>query len=108
MAWLYVCNLSVTDNVRNVHICSAHFRDNDFRDTRGINRTSCLLKRGSVPCIDVPNESINAEGKRSPINISEVEPPVSNVVVVSNSGKIERNLQLTIYAGLKRDTYRRW
>lgn len=107
MAWLYACNLSVTDNVSNIHICSVHFRDNDFRDTRGINRTSCLLKRGSVPCIDVRNKSINAEGKGSPINISEVEPSVSNVVVVSNSGKMERNLQLTIYDDLKRDTYRR-
>lgn len=78
--WIEACNLSLSDNLTYVYICSLHFNPKDI--DRGLEfQSRCILRPGAVPTIGVPNpiccnnESINiANGENDNIvEANEVE-----------------------------------
>ncbi|KYN06208.1 hypothetical protein ALC62_02847, partial [Cyphomyrmex costatus] len=88
--WLHACRLSIKDDVRNVYICSDHFRNDDYRDNRGLLRTMSLLKQGLVPSINIPNPSVNIDANQVELQSTE------NVNICLNESSMNVNADVGI------------
>lgn len=85
--WIEACNLSTSDNLTYIYICSLHFAPK-FID-RGLEfQSRCILRSGAVPSVSVPNtldnkKDINIKNSETN-NIAEAnEIEVMNVITES-------------------------
>ena len=53
--WIKACDLSLSDDLTYIYVCSVHFNAKDI-DRGNECQTRCILRTGAVPSIGVPNQ----------------------------------------------------